>query len=182
MPAQRIAKRTTAAAAAQLSTLQALKKHTAMPEKPLAVDEDVSTVHPYPTSAKEREDVVNSQTGRKITTFQFKVYDLCSQIPKGQISTYKHIADALQSSSRAVGQALKVNPYAPLPVPCHRVLDSKLFIGGFMGQWGKGEKIKNKKAKLFHEGVVFDETDHVTVETRDKVIFNDFNVLKSSQV
>ena len=104
------------------------------------------------------------------------------QIPKGKISTYKHIADALQSSPRAVGQALKVNPYAPLPVPCHRVLDSKLFIGGFMGQWGKGEKINNKKAKLFQEGVIFDETDHVAVETRGKVIFTDFSVLKSSQV
>lgn len=43
-----------------------------------------------------------------------------------------------------------------------------------MGQWGEGEKICNKKAKLFNEGVVFDETDHVVVETRDSVVFVDF--------
>lgn len=49
-----------------------------------------------------------------------------------------------------------------------------------MGQWGEGEKITNKKAKLFNEGVIFDETDHVAVETRDTVIFTDFKVLKTT--
>ncbi|KAF9932800.1 hypothetical protein BGZ67_004570 [Mortierella alpina] len=180
MPAERIAKRTSAASVA---TLKALKKSPQedidnAPKKPVAVDEDVSTVHPYPKSEKERENVINRHTGRKITSFQFQVYDLCAQIPKGQISTYKYISDALQSSPRAVGQALKINPYAPLPVPCHRVLDSKLYVGGFMGQWGTGEKIDNKKAKLYHEGVTFDETDHVDKALRDKLIFDSFTVPK----
>lgn len=71
---------------------------------------------------------------------------------------------------------MKNNPYAPLPVPCHRVLDSKLYIGGFMGQWGEGEKIDNKRAKLAREGVTFDETDHVEKMTREKVVFKEFKV------
>ncbi|KAG0200034.1 hypothetical protein BGX28_006793 [Mortierella sp. GBA30] len=185
MPAERIAKRAASVTAtASVATLKSLKK--TLPEqgttkKPTAVDEDITTVHSYPKSEKERENAVNRYTGRKVTAFQFQVYDLCAQIPKGQISTYKHISDALQSSPRAVGQALKINPYAPLPVPCHRVLDSKLYVGGFMGQWGEGEKIDNKKAKLFHEGVTFDETDHVVKASRDKVIFDDFMVPKSSK-
>ncbi|KAF9954384.1 hypothetical protein BGZ70_010587 [Mortierella alpina] len=185
MPAERIVKRTSATSVVTLKTLKkSLEVNLdAAPKKPVAVDEDVSislpkAVHPYPKSEKERENVINRHTGRKVTSFQFQVYDLCAQIPKGQISTYKYISDALQSSPRAVGQALKINPYAPLPVPCHRVLDSKLYVGGFMGQWGTGEKIDNKKAKLFHEGVTFDNTDHVDKTLRDKLIFASFMLPK----
>lgn len=47
-----------------------------------------------------------------------------------------------------------------------------------MGQWGTGEKIDNKKAKLFHEGVTFDETDHVRKSLRDKLIFDSFTLSK----
>ncbi|KAF9544135.1 hypothetical protein EC957_012351 [Mortierella hygrophila] len=149
-------------------------------KKPVAIDEDIATVHLYPKSQVDRENAVNRHTGRKVTPFQFQVYDLCAQIPKGHISTYKYLSDALHSSPRAVGQALKINPYAPLPVPCHRVLDSKLFIGGFMGQWAHGEKIDNKKAKLYLEGVAFDETDHVV--KREDLIFNDFSVVVKAAV
>ncbi|KAG0313154.1 methylated-DNA--protein-cysteine methyltransferase [Dissophora globulifera] len=187
MPAVRISRRSSAINASAPSAPTVTKrvkkdatsdKASQKPVKPVAVDEDISTTHPYPKTCEERENVINPQTKRKVTPFQFQVYDLCAQIPKGQVSTYKYISDALQSSSRAVGQALRVNPYAPLPVPCHRVLNSKLFIGGFKGQWGEGERVDSKKAKLFNEGVVFDEKDHVAVEIRDKVIFNDFKPAK----
>ncbi|KAF9896954.1 hypothetical protein BX616_006446 [Lobosporangium transversale] len=185
MPAERTMKRTAStAAAANVKEKKPEGASTNMKKapRPAVMDDDVCTVHLYPNTAKERENAINKHTGRKITPFQFQVYDLCAQIPKGQISTYKHISDALQSSSRAVGQALKVNPFAPLPIPCHRVLDSKLYIGGFMGQWGEGEKIDNKRAKLFHEGIVFDETDHVAQEIREKVIFTDFTVPEKSTI
>ncbi|KAF9129443.1 hypothetical protein BGW39_004167 [Mortierella sp. 14UC] len=191
MPAERstVVKRTATSAAAGPVAAKAKLLNTAttaataveaLPaKKPVAVDEDVETVHLFPKSPQDRENAVNRHTGRKVTPFQFQVYDLCAQIPKGQISTYKHLSDALNSSPRAVGQALKINPYAPLPVPCHRVLDSKLFVGGFMGQWGKGEKIDNKKAKLYHEGVAFDETDHVV--RREDLIFARFSVVKAAE-
>jgi hypothetical protein len=49
-----------------------------------------------------------------------------------------------------------------------------------MGQWGEGEKIDNKKAKLYHEGVLFDDSDHIVKTTREQVIFKDFKVPKTS--
>ncbi|KAF9976423.1 hypothetical protein BGZ73_008625 [Actinomortierella ambigua] len=142
-------------------------------------DDDVINDDVFPTKKEDRENAVNPDTGRRVTPFQFQVYDLCAQIPAGKVSTYKHISDALNASPRAVGQALKINPYAPLPVPCHRVLDSKLFIGGFQGQWGSGGRINDKRAKLAREGVIFDESDHVRKDSRGMVIFSDFVVSKA---
>ena len=80
-----------------------------------------------------------------------KVYEKCSQIPAGKVSTYGKIADALNSSPRAVGQALKCNPYAP-KVPCHRVVRSDGNIGGFMGETS-GKEIEKKIAMLKEEGI-----------------------------
>ncbi len=68
-----------------------------------------------------------------LTTFQKRVYRLCTQIPYGKVSTYKAIGEALRSSGhiyRAVGAALHHNPFAP-HVPCHRVVCSNGGIGGF---------------------------------------------------
>ncbi|CAI2163596.1 2065_t:CDS:2 [Funneliformis geosporum] len=62
-----------------------------------------------------------------------EVYNLCLQIPKGYVSTYKFIAEFLNSSPRAVGQALKNNPSSPI-IPCHRIIASNYFIGGFWGE------------------------------------------------
>jgi len=59
----------------------------------------------------------------KVTAFQSRVYDLLKQIPKGKVSTYGEISRALGSSPRAVGGALRVNPYAPT-IPCHRVVQT----------------------------------------------------------
>ncbi|MEK6856540.1 MAG: MGMT family protein, partial [Nanoarchaeota archaeon] len=59
-----------------------------------------------------------------------KVYGLCKKIPEGKISTYREIGKKLNTKAyRAVGQALKRNPYAP-NVPCHRVVSSSGKIGG----------------------------------------------------
>jgi methylated-DNA-[protein]-cysteine S-methyltransferase len=59
----------------------------------------------------------------KVTSFQESVYALLQQIPEGRISTYAALAKALNSSPRAVGGALRVNPFAP-EVPCHRIIAS----------------------------------------------------------
>lgn len=42
-----------------------------------------------------------------------KVYTLLKQIPPGRVSSYAAMASALQSSPRAVGGALRRNPFAP---------------------------------------------------------------------
>ncbi|RKP35003.1 6-O-methylguanine DNA methyltransferase [Dimargaris cristalligena] len=129
----------------------------------------------FPTQSGERSDFINSKTSRRVTEFQFRVYDLCAQIPAGRISTYKMISDALKSSPRAVGQALRNNPFDPLPVPCHRVLASDLYLGGFSGDWGCG-KVSNKRSLLNSEGIDLDENDYVVVDKRSQYLFNDFVV------
>jgi methylated-DNA-[protein]-cysteine S-methyltransferase len=86
--------------------------------------------------------------------FAHRVYSACKRIPRGKVSTYKEIAKALGSRAyRAVGQALRHNPYAPI-VPCHRVVSSDGTIGGFAGE-SKGNSIKRKIALLEKEGVRF---------------------------
>jgi methylated-DNA-[protein]-cysteine S-methyltransferase len=83
------------------------------------------------------------------------VYDLCRLIPTGKITTYGAMSTALKSSPRAVGQALRCNPYAP-EVPCHRVIASTFELGGFTGHWGIGcASVQKKKAMLEKEKVKF---------------------------
>lgn len=88
------------------------------------------------------------------TAFQARVYRLCKQIPKGKVSTYKEIGNALGIGQvyRAVGAALRCNPYAPV-VPCHRVVASDGSIGGFHGETA-GPMIAKKIQLLAAEGVV----------------------------
>ena len=78
-----------------------------------------------------------------VTLFESHVYLLCSQIPLGKVSTYRLLGKSLECScSQAIGQALKRNPFAPSPVPCHRVIKTDLDIGGFNGIVNKNhEKI-----------------------------------------
>ena len=79
--------------------------------------------------------------------FNEKVYNLCKKIPKGKISTYKILANKLNSKAyRAVGNALNKNPYAP-KVPCHRVINSQGYLHGF------AHGLKAKKMLLEKEGI-----------------------------
>ncbi|MDO8660462.1 MAG: MGMT family protein [Candidatus Woesearchaeota archaeon] len=90
------------------------------------------------------------------TEFQTKVYLLCKQIPRGRVSSYKAIGNALGGKGqiyRAVGSALNKNPFAP-QVPCHRVVCADGRIGGFANgcthkiQLLKKEGIIIKKRKV----------------------------------
>ncbi|MAG48040.1 cysteine methyltransferase [archaeon] len=84
--------------------------------------------------------------------FNQKVYNLCKKIPKGRVSTYKEIANKLKTKAyRAVGQALRNNPNAPI-IPCHRVISSSGNIYGFKGKL-KGTPIKQKIELLKKEGI-----------------------------
>lgn len=91
----------------------------------------------------------------RVTSFQSKVYDAVSRIPRGKVSTYAEVARAIGCRSpRAVGQALRRNPFAP-DVPCHRVISASLRIGGFQGR-ADGPAIRKKLRLLKSEGVEFD--------------------------
>lgn len=78
---------------------------------------------------------------KKVTAFQQRVYDATSLIPKGKVTTYKHLAEYLHcNSSQAIGQALKRNPFAP-EVPCHRVIKTDLSLGGYAGEYSDKKEI-----------------------------------------
>lgn len=69
------------------------------------------------------------------------------------MSTYADVAAAIGSSPRAVGQALKRNPFAP-EVPCHRVVRADGSIGGFQGRTDE-DTVCKKLELLRQEGVRF---------------------------
>ncbi|KAI1809215.1 6-O-methylguanine DNA methyltransferase [Poronia punctata] len=97
------------------------------------------------------------------TPFEKKVLALLCQIPPGSVSTYGLLASHLKSSPRAVGNALRRNPFAPL-VPCHRVVAMGGALGGFRGvssKNGKGATIGEKRTLLRREGVKIDERGRV---------------------
>lgn len=91
---------------------------------------------------------------RNPTSFELRLYKVCAAIPVGRVSTYGTLAKVLGSSPRAVGQALRRNPYAPV-VPCHRVISSNLQLGGFQGTWGATAETQKKEHLLKQEGVYF---------------------------
>ena len=90
----------------------------------------------------------------KMKSFNQKVYDLLKKVPKGKVTTYKILAEALGTKAyRAVGQAMRCNPYAP-KVPCHRVVKSDGSIGGFQGSINPNSRETKKKIRMLKkEGV-----------------------------
>jgi methylated-DNA-[protein]-cysteine S-methyltransferase len=102
---------------------------------------------------------------RKPTAFEQRVYDATSRIPAGRVSTYGLVGRAVGcGAARAVGQALRRNPYAPR-VPCHRVIASDLTVGGFRGA-GAGAEVRAKRALLAREGVRFDQRGRLAEPAR----------------
>lgn len=88
------------------------------------------------------------------SAFDQRVYDGLLRIPAGHVTTYAALAAALGCGSpRAVGQALRRNPFAP-EVPCHRVIAADLTPGGFQGRRG-GPSLALKLRRLAAEGVTF---------------------------
>lgn len=85
------------------------------------------------------------------TNFQERVYNALRKVPRGKITTYSDLAHTCHTSPRAIGQAMRTNPYAP-EVPCHRVVASDGTIGGFGGET-TGKKITEKILLLKKEGV-----------------------------
>jgi methylated-DNA-[protein]-cysteine S-methyltransferase len=91
-------------------------------------------------------------------TAQQRVYALLVQIPAGKITSYATLAKVLNTSPRAIGGALRNNPFAP-EVPCHRVIAADGYVGGFKGDWEKAPSGINQTMKLEllkGEGVEFD--------------------------
>ena len=64
-------------------------------------------------------------------SFDEKCYQLLQRVPKGRVTTYKELAEAVGIRAyRAVGQAMNRNPRL-IKVPCHRVVCKNGEIGGY---------------------------------------------------
>ncbi len=124
-------------------------------------------------------------TDLSLTRFRKHVLTLLTQVPRGHYTTYKALSEAISSTTppttttkalsnpakplrvqtprppksscaRAVGSAMRNNPFAPT-VPCHRVLAADGKIGGFGGDWGDEGRFATEKRRLLREeGVKFD--------------------------
>ena len=101
------------------------------------------------------------------TEFAQKVYQQLSKVPKGKVTTYKELAKSLGVKAyRAVGTALRDNPYAPT-IPCHRVVSSDGTIGGFKG-YKTGHTIEEKIKLLNNEGI---DIEIGKIKQFEKVLF-----------
>jgi len=84
-------------------------------------------------------------------------------VPKGQITTYGDLANAvgLKNGQRLIGKIMNKNPY-PVLIPCHRVVMSTGKIGGY----AYGEHVKMKM--LSDEGI---EIINGKIENFDNKLF-----------
>ena len=81
-------------------------------------------------------------------SFNEKCYELLKLVPKGKVTTYKELANALGTKAyRAVGNAMNKNPHNVDVVPCHRVVNADGRMGGYA--WEEATKV----SKLEGEGV-----------------------------
>jgi O-6-methylguanine DNA methyltransferase len=81
------------------------------------------------------------------TDFQLKVWQEMQRIGFGSVRTYKEIAERLGNRHlvRAIGGAANRNPI-PIIIPCHRVVGSNGWLGGF------APGVSHKKILLELEG------------------------------
>jgi len=90
------------------------------------------------------------------TPFQQRVWQAVHAISCGEVRTYGELAQELNTSSRAIGQACKKNPIA-LFIPCHRVVAAN-GVGGYMGkqhcvdikQWLLRHESKDDNERIGH--------------------------------
>ena len=78
-------------------------------------------------------------TRSRPTAFQERVYEVVKRIPKGEVRSYRWVAEQLGDPklARAVGQALGCNQRSDL-IPCHRVVRTDGSLGGYA--WGLAKK------------------------------------------
>jgi AraC family transcriptional regulator of adaptative response/methylated-DNA-[protein]-cysteine methyltransferase len=77
----------------------------------------------------------------RATAFQWQVWQLLTEIPRGETRSYGEVAETLgrPTAARAVARACASNPVA-LVIPCHRVVAADGSLGGY--RWGVEKKKK----------------------------------------
>lgn len=82
------------------------------------------------------------------------IYLTLLTIPRGRWTTYSALASHLDMSPRAVGTAMRTNPFVP-DVPCHRVVAVDRSLCGYIAG------LEEKRKLLEEEGVGFDHDGRV---------------------
>jgi methylated-DNA-[protein]-cysteine S-methyltransferase len=90
----------------------------------------------------------------RISKFSNGVYNIVKKIPCGRVLTYKQVALKLGNIGyvRAVGNALNKN--RDKKVPCHRVIRSDGFVGGYARGTVRKIEILRKEGIKMKEGKV----------------------------
>lgn len=85
-----------------------------------------------------------------VTPFQRRVLEACRAIPAGETLSYAQLAviAGAPGAARAVGNVMRTNRI-PLVIPCHRVVGS----GGYLGGYSAPEGLAMKRRLLEREGV-----------------------------
>ena len=124
----------------------------------------ITTTTSSPAATKDMQpQLARIAASTKMTPYQKRVLSLLCQVPRGHVTTYALMAAHLGSSPRAVGNAMRRNPFAP-EVPCHRCVATGGGLGGFKGQWprdGEGITLDEKRVLLRGEGVRMDDGGRV---------------------
>lgn len=117
-----------------------------------------------PSSIPLNTESLKTEHSFSPSPFATKVYAALQKVPPGRVITYAALGRRIGCPSpRAVGQALRANPFAP-QVPCHRVIASDLTIGGFQGE-KSGPALAKKLRLLTAEGIHF-QNNHLTDPAR----------------
>ncbi len=106
----------------------------------------------------------------RVTGFQRRVFEALLRVPAGRVTSYAALARAIGCASpRAVGQALRRNPFAPV-VPCHRVVTAAGTLGGFNGATS-GPELERKRRLLAAESVHFSRDGRLAEPVRLLAVF-----------
>ncbi|KAJ5455290.1 hypothetical protein N7475_010411 [Penicillium sp. IBT 31633x] len=118
------------------------------------------SIQPTESTAQTQKYLHRISLHPTLTPYRRRVYRTLLSVPPGRWTTYSAMATYLGSSARAVGNAMRSNPFAP-EVPCHRVLAADGSLGGYKGEWrvdghkAGGGFCEEKRLRLEEEGVVF---------------------------
>ena len=101
-------------------------------------------------------DYPDRMTAEQARAFGEDVLNIVSQIPRGKVTTYGHIAALAgwPSHARMVGRTLRYSPKA-VELPCHRVVN---IVGRTAPGWSQ------QRTLLEEEGVRFKDNGHVDME------------------
>ena len=102
------------------------------------------------------KDYPDRMTAEQARAFGEDVLNIVSQIPRGRVTTYGHIAALAgwPSHARMVGRTLRYSPEA-VQLPCHRVVNKE---GRTAPGWSR------QRPLLEAEGVSFKSNGHVDMQ------------------